>query len=127
MLISTIIAPFDTPENHAPPPQPWPTLGPCLTDRERRLLAVVRESQHRKVTVWQAVNAVVDDLGPRTRRELRSLRVTLLCSLNRLLHQGLLRRVGRDFVKLVEVPDPVVPRVAQPNPAPPARGRVFQC
>jgi hypothetical protein len=125
-MIFAFVPPESAPQISTPR-QPWPTPGPRLTDHEHRLLAVVHQGERQATTVWEAINGVVRDLAPRNRAEARHFRVTLLCALHRLIRLGRLRRDGRDSVALVDMPDPVPPPRAQPQPAPVTRGRVFQC
>ncbi|MCX6923481.1 MAG: hypothetical protein NT154_09780 [Verrucomicrobia bacterium] len=126
-MLSIICAPASAPQQYVPAQQPWPTPGPRLSDHEHRLLAVVHQGKRQTITVWEAINGVVRDLAPRNRAEARHLRVTLLCSLHRLIRQGRLQRVGHDFVKLVDVPEPVLPPCPLSQPALQPRGRVFEC
>ena len=125
MTIYAILPPENAQQINLPR-QPWPTPGPRLSDHEHRLLAMVRQSERQTATIWGVVNSVVRALAPRTRRELRNLRVQLLCQLSRLIHRGRLRRKGRDFVRFVDLPEPVPPPCSPPQPSPPSRARVFE-
>jgi len=125
MNISIVIAPVTAPQVPAPR-RSWPVPGPRLSDHERRLLTIVHQGENQSATVWTAINGAVGDLAPRSRTEARHFRVTLLCALHRLIRLGRLRRDGRECVAFVDIPDPVPPPRAQPQPAPVSRGRVFE-
>ena len=121
------IVPPENAQQVRTPRQSWPVPGPRLSDHEHRLLAVVHQQERQTTTVWEAVSAVERDLAPRSRTDALRVRVTLLCALHRLVRQGRLIRVGRDLVKLAELPDPFPSSRPQPQPAPAARGNVFVC
>jgi hypothetical protein len=103
MSLSIIIAPESAAQISVEKPR---THRPQLTDHERSLLAFVRSSERQMATVWTAVNAVVREIAPGTRKETRRLRIVLLQVVNQLLHRGLLRRHERNFIKLAEAASP---------------------
>lgn len=71
---------------------------------DAEIVAYLQDHADAPVGVWEALNDITANTAPRSRMEGRKIKRQLLARLNPLVRLGVVRRIGRSYLTMVDEP-----------------------